>query len=335
MNAENGRLEMETSSTPLGIVLMDDLGDHQTFGVDGVDTLSACNPRDVRPNGIIAGVNMGSPAASGANNAVDVATVVAMIKGIKTPVAAVAGQVIARPVGGDVAQISSVTVNEAGAVAVVTGAEAADAIFLATRGVAGGPPLIPVDSIELFQVRLNTQADAPITVEQIVHTTEFAEAFEIDETGRGDHEENPLRRRAHVRFGRVLPQIHTGPATRRVYIDARTPDYTEISKAADFTPAEESVSSSSSQHYGGVETDDSVSLGQGKFKAKLNNGVSDMILASRKKVRTFRFFPDRDQPEHVVTQGKVATARTFPVASGIAADVTISARRASAEYFIE
>ncbi len=334
MNAENGLLEMETSKTPLGITLMTDLGDHQHFGINGVEILSHIAPSDVRPNGVIAGVDMVSVAASAAVNKVDVAAIVCMIKGVKTPVAAEVDATITRPVG-DVAKINSITIDEDGAVAVVEGADGDDANFSAVRGANGGPPLIPVDSIELAQVKVTTSAAAVITAAQIVHCTEFAESFEADPTGRGDHSETVAARRGHVKFGRVLPLIHTGPATRRIYLDAATPNFSEIARSVDFAPAEESISGSSSQHYGGVDNSDSKSLGSAGFKAKLNDGVSDLILSARGKVRTFRFYPDRDQTPSVITQGKVATARTFPVADNIAADVTIVAAKASADYFID
>ncbi|PLX93460.1 MAG: hypothetical protein C0621_07445 [Desulfuromonas sp.] len=334
MNAENGLLEMETSKTPLGITLMTDLGDHQHFGVANVDTFSHIAPSDVRPNGVIAGVDMVSVAASGGTDKVDTAAIVCMIKGVKTSVAAAVDNAITRPAG-DVAKIISITIDEDGAVAVVEGADGADATFSAVRGAAGGPPLIPVDSIELAQVKVTTSAAAVITADQIVHCTEFAESFEADPTGRGDHSKTVAARRGHVKFGRVLPLIHIGPATRRVYLDAATPNFSEVARSVDFTPAEESISSSSSQHYGGVDNSDSKSLGQAAFKAKLADGVSDLILSARGEVRTFRFFPDRDQTPCIVTQGKVAAARTMPVADHISASVTIAAVKASADYFID
>lgn len=329
-----GELYMETGKTPLGIQLLSDLGDHQTFGLPGVDLWSALALTDVRPNGVIAGVNMGSPAASGANDACDVAAIVCMIMGVKTPVAADTDVTITRPAT-DVAKINSFTVTSAGEIAVVAGLDGLSSAYSLVRGAAGGPPLIPVDSTELFLVKVTDSDPAPITAGQIVHTTEFAEVFTIHETGFGDHSEFSLRRRAHIFMGRELPLIHTGPATRRIYADIAEPQKTLISKTKDFKAAEVSSSITSTQFYDALDAEDSDSLAAGGFSAKLVNGVSDLILASRKKVRTFWFYPDKDQTDHVLTQGKVSAARTWEVGGGTMAAVVIAAKQASVEIFID
>lgn len=329
-----GELYMETGKTPLGIQLLSDLGDHQTYGLTGVDLWSALALTAVRPNGVIAGVNMGSPAASGANDVVDVAAIVCMIKGVKTPVAADLDVAVTRPASA-VAKICTVTVTDAGAIAVVAGADSLSSAFSNVYGAAGGPPLIPVDSSKLFDVRLTDDTPAPILASEIVHNTEFAEVFTIHETGFGDHSEEALRRRAHIFMGRELPLIHTGPATRRIYADIAEPQKTLISYTKDFKAAEVSSSITSTQFYTELDAEDSDSLAAGGFTAKLVNGVSDLILASRKKVRTFWFYQNKDQSDHVLTQGKVSVARTWEVSGRTMAAVVIAAKQASVEIFID
>lgn len=332
MANENALLQMETSSTPLGVQLMTDLGDHQTFGLDGVDLFSAVALTAVRPNGVVAGVNMGSPAASGANDAVDVAAIVCMIKGVKTPVAADTDVPVTRPTINKV-NICAVTVDEDGLIDVVVGTDGDT--FSPVRGTAGGPPLIPVDSTELFLVKLDDDVAVPIKASQIVHTTEFAETFDIDETGRGDHAEFANQRRAHVRFGRVLPLIHTGGTTRRVYIDVAEPNFTDIAEAVDFVPAEETASMQTTSYYRKTSTGVTFSTGEAGFKSKLKDGVSDMVLASRRKTRLFRFYPDMDQSTHLLTIGLVTVARTFPNGGDTVGAVKIAAKAPSVECFID
>lgn len=325
---------METGKTPLGLQLLEDMGDRRTFGLAAAELWAAMALEDVRANGIIAGVNMGTPAASGLVDACDVAAVVAMLLGVSTPVAADSDIIITRPLTA-VAKVNSFTVTDAGVIAVVAGLDSLSAAFSLVRGAPGGPPLIPVDAIELFQVKVTDDSPSVITLAQIVHTTEFAETFQINAIGLGDHSKIATRRRAHVYFGRELPLIHTGPATRRVYAEISEPQKTLVAKTKDFKGAEKTASASTSQFYDEVENDVTYGLGTAGFNTKLVNGVSDMILASRGENRTFWFYPDKDKTDHTLTQGVVTVARTWDVSGSTMGAVAIVAQRETVEIFID
>lgn len=335
--AKNGVIFMEEGSTPQGFTLMEDSGDHQIFDIAGVELYSGDPGAVCRANGITTGRNLLGIADSGANDVVDLAACNAFLNGVDSAIAAEVDLVIARP-GGDVAKIIAITIDPTGAYAAVVGTDGADATFSAVLGAAGGPPAIPVDAIKIGEVRLTTSAAAAISADEIFQNGDLTEraffpTFEIDGTGRGDYAEDSAQRRAHVKFGAALPLIHTGGVPKQVFLDYADPTLTEVSRASDFTPAEESYSVSSEEYYGGVDATESSSLGTAGFSAKLLDGIADAVVAAKGKVRIFRFFPDRGKAANLVTQGRVATVRTFAVGDSKKATVTIAAPKQTVEFF--
>lgn len=335
--AKNGVVQMEEGSTPQGSTLMEDSGDHQTFGIDGVELFSGDPVAVCRPNGILTGRNLIGEADSGNDDVVDVAACTCNLNGVETAVAAAADLAIARPAG-DVAKIVAVIIDSTGVYDTVAGTDGAGAAFSAVVGAAGGPPFIPVDAIKVGEVRLTAAAADVVYAEEIFQNGDLTErsaspTFDVDGTGRGDYAAESAMRRAHVRFSAALPLIHTAGTTKRVYLDYSEPTMAEVSRSSDFTPAEETYSTSASEHYGGVDATESTSLGTASFAAKLNDGVADAVVAAKGTVRIFKFFPDRGKAAHLVTQGRVATARTFAVGDHKKATVTIAATKPTVEFF--
>jgi len=336
--AKNGLLYMEDGATPQGYTLMTDSGDHQHFGIADTDIFAGDYATEVRPNGITTGKDLITVAASGSDDVVDGAALTCWLAGIETAVAAAADLAITRP-GTDVARVCSITVDDSGVYAVVDGVVSLSAAFSAVRGAAGGPPLIPVGSIEVGQVRVTTAAAAPITAAEIFQGGAYTERAisptpEIDPTGRGDWSDTSAAKRAHVKFAAALPAIHTGNTAKRVYLDYAEPVFAEVSRSANFVPAEESYSVATDEHYGGADNTESTSLGQASFTAKLQTGIDDAVIGAKGKIKTFKFWPDKNKTTKIdVTQGRVATARTFEVGGQKRAAVTISAPRASVQYF--
>lgn len=335
--AKNGVIFMEEGSTPQGFTFMEDSGDHQVFGIAGVELFSGDPEAVCRPNGITTGRNLLGVSASAANDVIDMAACNAFVNGADKPVAAEVGLAITRPVG-DVAKVIAVIVDPNGLYGVVEGIDGADANFSAVLDAAGGPPAIPADVSKVGEVRLTTSAAAVISADEIFQNGDLTEraffpTFEVDGTGRGDYAEDSAQRRAHVKFGAPLPLIHAGGTTKKVVLDYADPTLAEVSRSSDFTPAEESYSVSSEEHYGGVDATESSSLGTAGFSAKLLDGVADAVVAAKGKVRIFRFFPDRGKAAHLVTQGRVATARTFAVGDSKKATVVIAAPKATVEFF--
>lgn len=277
----------------------------------------------VRPNGLLTGGAV-TPSAIVANNNIDVAALTCNLAGVVTTVAADADVAITRPATA-VSKVNSITVNSSGAIAVVPGTDGATTAFSETRGAAGGPPLIPVGSIEIAQVRVTSNTAAAITAAEIFATVgahlEMANypLFEINyDTGK-------------VTFLSALDAIHTGPVPKAVYASYAAPIFAAVSLASDFVPPETSHSVSSTQIYGTTLGSTSKSLGQGSFRAFLEDGVTDGLIQQKDQNLWFRFYPDRYKTAHTLQQGKLGISRTFPAADQIQAACTISATKAAQE----
>ena len=319
--AENAKLEYEAGQNAVAMSALTDSGDRIKFN----SAASLWSGRSgyapvVRPNGLLTG---GALSATAVNNQVAVAALTCNLAGVVTAVAA--GNVtITRPAGA-VSKVCSITVNASGALAVVLGTDGATTAFSETRGAAGGPPLIPADSIEIGQVRVTSNTAAPIAAAQLysvvglhVERADFP-LFNIDySTGS-------------ISFLAALPQIHTGPAPKQVFASYASPIFGEVSLASDFVPPETSHSVSSTQIYGTTLGSTSSTLGQGSFTAYLSNGVSDGLVGLKNQTLWFRFYPDRYATSYLLTQGKLGVARTFPAGDNIQAACTISASAAALE----
>jgi hypothetical protein len=254
---------------------------------------------------------------------VNVAALTCNLNGVITTVAG--GELtITRPATA-VARITSLTVNDAGDLAAVAGASSASAAFTETRGANGGPPYIPVGSIEIAQVRVTVDTAAVITPAQIFAVvgthTEMANypLYNIDNTA------------GSVEFLAALPEIHTGDKPKKVFASYSGPIFSEISLASDFTPPETSHSVSSTQIYNTTLGSTSQTLGQGGFTAYLEDGISDALVSEKNELLWFRFYPDRYKTPYLLTQGKLGITRTFPAGDAIQAACTISATQAAIE----
>jgi hypothetical protein len=316
--AENAKLEYEAGQNATAMSALTNSGDSTTF--TSAATLwsgkSGYTPV-VRPNGLLTGGAV-IPAVAAGNNNVDVAALTCNLAGIVTTVVADTDVAITRPATA-VAKVCSITVDSTGAIAVVAGTDGSTTAFSETRAAAGGPPLIPVGSIEIAQVRVTSNTAAVITAAQIYAVVgthvEMANypLFNIDYTA------------GSVEFLSALPAIHTGPVCKKVYASYAAPIFSDISLASDFKPPETTHSVSSTQIYGTTLGSTSQTLGQGSFTAYLDDGVSDALVGQKNELLWFRFYPDRYKTPYMLTQGKLGISRTFPAGDSIQAACTISA----------
>jgi hypothetical protein len=321
MSAENALLQYEGGQQAVAMSALTNSGDATTF----TSAASLWSQRTgfapvVLPNGLISG---GVCTGTATNNQVAVAALSCNLNGVVTSVAG--GNVtITRP-STAVAKVCSITVNASGAHAVVAGADGASTTFSETRGANGGPPLIPVDSIEIAQVRVTSNTAAVITTAQIFAVpglhVERADGplFDIN-YGTGS-----------VVFQSALPLIHTGSVPKAVHASYASPIFASVAKATDFVMPETSYSVTSTQIYGGTIGSTSSTLNQGSFTAYLNNGVTDPLVTLKGQTLWFKFFPDRYQSPYTLAQGKLGITRSFPAGDEIQAACTISAAAAGVE----
>ena len=321
-SAANAKLQYEGGQSFTAMSSLTDSGDHTLF----TSTASLWSKKtgyapDVRPNGLISGGAV-IPAAAGGNNNVDVAALSCYLAGVKSSVSASANVAASR--GATLAsRITSITVTSAGAIAAVAGTEGAS--FSETRAAAGGPPLIPAGSIEVAQVRLASLTAAPVQDSEVfavvgVHQERWDYPLWEENTAEGT-----------ITFNAALPLIHTGNIAKAVYASYAEPIFSDVARSSDFVPPETTNSVSSTQIYGATLGSNSSSLGQGSFTAFMQDGVGDALVGLAGENLWFKFFPDRYAANHLLCQGILGIARTFPAGGNITAKCTISAETAATE----
>lgn len=319
--AENAKLQYEAGQNAVAMTALSNSGDETTFtsaaslwsGKSGYSPV-------VRPNGLLTG---GAVSVNAANDKVTVAALTCNLQGVVTSVAA-GEATITRPASAK-AKVCSVTINSSGAIAVVAGTDSLSTAFSETRAAAGGPPLIPVDSIEIAQVRVTSNTAALVAAAEIYQVVGL-------HTERADFPLWDVNYDAgSVTFLSALPEIHTGVIPKKVYASYASPIFADVALASDFVPPETSHSVTSTQVYGTTLGSTSSTLGQGSFTAYLSNGVSDALVQLKNQTLWFKFFPDRYASPYLLAQGKLGVSRTFPAGDSIQAACTISASAPAVE----
>lgn len=318
--AENAKLEYEAGQNLVSIAALTDSGDHTNF----TSASSLWSNRSgyapvVRPNGLLTG---GAITTHASNNTVNVAALTLNLNGVVTSVSS-GTATITRGVSTDTHNITSITINSSGAITAVSGTDGTS--FTETRGSAGGPPLIAVDSVEIGQVRTTTTSAAVVAATEIYQVV-------------GTHQERadyPLYNVRYedggVEFLSALPLIHTGSVAKAVYASHYSPLFSEVALASDFVPPENSHSVTSTQIYNTTLGSTATTLNQGSFTAYLQDGVTDPLVTLKDESLWFRFYPDRYKSPYLLCQGKLGVGRTFPAGDNIQAACTISATAAASE----
>ncbi len=314
-------IRIESGQTPYPFESLDTT-DNMTFEASFAPWSDAAGFEPVvAPYGLLTGG--GITPNTGTNDSVSVAALTASMAGATGAdadgqVAVSSGTVAITRASVDTHIVNSITVDNTGSLVAVQGDEGTS--FSDTRGAAGGPPLIPVDSIEIGQVRTSSATPADIQSGEIYDTpglhVERSDypVYEVD-YGRGQ-----------VVFAAELPLIHTGDVPKAVYASGATPLFAPIPQAYDWTPAESTYSINSTDTYDGPVGSASSSLGQASFTAVVKDGVTDTIVKSKGENLWVEFRPDRDKslPKQL-TQGIVGISRTFPAGGGsFSASVTVT-----------
>lgn len=307
-------IRYEAGQTAYPFEAMTDGGDHAVFGASFSPISNAAGAEPVvAPYGLLTG---GAITPSATNNVVNVAALTASMAGVSGAdadgVLAVAGNTvtITRPTG-NVAKVNSITVDSTGALAAVAGTDGASTSFSETRGAAGGPPLIPVGSIEIGQVRVTSSTAAAVSANEIY----AVDGLHVE---RSDYPVYSLNyATGEVEFASALPLIHAGNLPKKVYIRGATPLFAPIPNTSDWVPAESTYSISSTSTYDGPVGSASSSLGQASFNAVLKDGITDAFVSKKGQNVWIEFRPDRDKTApRQLTQGILGISRTFPAGGG-------------------
>lgn len=313
--AENAKLQYEAGQNSVSQTALTDSGDATTF----TSSASLWSGRGgfapvVRPNGVLTG---GAITTHATNNTVSIAALTLNLAGVVRSVSA--GSLVATRPTTAVSKVVSLTVDSTGALAAVAGTDGPTTAFSETRAAAGGPPLIPVGSVEIGQVRYTSSIAAAVAAAEIYQVVglhrERADfpLYDIDYSA------------GSVTFLDALPEIHTGVLPKQVWASYASPIFADVALASDFVPPETSHSVASTQVYGTTLGSTSSTLGQGAFTAFLQDGVADALVTLKNEILWFKFFPDRYKTPYLLTQGKLGISRTFPAGDNIQAACTISA----------
>ena len=326
--AENSLLYFENGQSLVPMVALADAGDHKAYNSAAeIWSDEAGFSPVIKPDGVLTGLVV-TPAISGANDKVDLSAGTLNLAGVVTTLTASADNTCLRGADADICRINSITITSAGAVAVVSGV--AHTAFSEERGANGGPPFIPVGSVEIAQVRFSSITAAPVAASEIyaipnrhremanypsILKTEFIR--EQDTTiGLAGVDSQPGLDAATI--PETSPKMFMRNITNRNSLNCPN--------ATDFQPAANSMTTSSQPFYGGVIGEVSTSLKAGKFKAFLDNGISDPILGKEGKKIWFKYFVDRLQTDnYILTQGFLGINVQYPARGSIFADFTINA----------
>lgn len=341
--AKNAKIEFEAGQTVHDFAVMTDSGDHKVFTISGGTIFSGMSgfAPEIRPNGMVSGRNVVSAHAD--NDKVTIAAFTAYSGGTLYTVSATTATITRAAT--DVAQIHSITMTSAGAIAVVEGEDGASAALSTVRGAAGGPPSIPADSVEIAQIRVTGNTSAVISSDEIFQTVGDAcerydyPAWSVNNIGLGQKATVAAKQNAFVEFESAHPTIHGATATdpadsyKKTYIRYYSPTLVEASKAFDFMPIEQTHSVSSTQVYGNRSVgSESISTGQGGFTALLTDGLTDSLKTMQDEIITVKFFSDRNRSPYALTQGSLGIKTTYPVGDQNKAVCTLSSENVTANF---
>lgn len=306
-----------------------DSGDHTLFGASFFPISRVNGNPSVAPYGVLTGLVV--TVDSGTNDSVSVSAGTVMAPGMTG--AAADGKVaisadtatITRGVSTDTHNITSITVNSSGAIAAVSGTDST--AFSETRGAAGGPPFIPVGSIEIAQVRTTSVTAAEVTASEIKavpNSHREMSTFPVYSINYATGD---------ITFSQALPLIHTGGVPKAVYIKGESPEFAALGYAADWQPAQQSHSVSSTDTYDGAIGSSSSSLGQASFAVQGDDGITDLVATLKNTNLWVKYIPNNDASyPYQLTQGLLGISWTSPAGSGkINISCTLSADQATTD----
>lgn len=332
---KNSKVSIETGQTLNDYAVMTDSGDSQIFTMSGGDLWSGKSgfAPIVRPNGITSGRNLLS--AGTTNDTVRVAAHSAFSKGTEQEPTATS-ITVPRPTSGGYYKTISVIMASDGSIDKASGAE--NSSQSEVRNAAGGPPYIPVNDVELGQVRVSSSTSAAITAAELFQVpnqhSEFYDQPNWDENNIGDGESAAVaaQKNAYIKFSSVLPSIHTGGVAKKIFLKYYEPIFAEVSKVLDFKAIEISHSVTSQEYYRGSIASVSETVGQGGFTALLNDALTDAIIGEKNQTITVKHWPDENKNPFSLSQGRIGLDRSWPVAGQNQAEITISGSKQSAEF---
>ena len=330
--AANTQIQYESAQNLKAFAALVDSGDHIVFTpiFDIMSGRSGYEP-DIRPDGIISGIDILS--AGSGNNEVDNIAFTAWLAGALKEVSATTVSVTRASSQTHV--INSIILTGT-TLSAVKGSESTG--FSTTRGAAGGPPYIAVGSIEVGQIKTTSQTPAALTSSEIFQTpgthqerADYPLYRRPQNLGYGVLASSTSRKNAHVEFFSALLVCHTGDLCKGVYVKYYTPTFTTI-ESSGWVPGDKQSSQSYAQRYEkilGYKTDN---LKSASFRAELDDGISDALVALDGEMLIFKFFPDASGSPFMLTMGTLRFVSSFPQMGPISTGCTVIAKLPTARF---
>ncbi len=323
--AEDAKLQIEHGSVFHAFEKGVDSGDQKKFTFTGVVKLFSMLKGQapvVRPEGVRTGLKV-KPAIAGGNDTVDAEAGTAFVGGKDLSISAATDIAITRTPAGDTFQINSIVVDNAGVITAVVGLEGA--AFVLTRGAAGGPPFIPVDSIELAQVKTTSDTSAPILATEI--DLNVKERYDIPSF-------NLLPEEAAVVMLSALDKSHTASVTKGIWVEWYEPVWNDIPEVTNWKPVDFTAESQKNTTYDGVTTFVRKGIGDGSFEVNLKGEAGEIMTQVINGMRWLRFFPDKFKTDHHIVLGFLTYDRDNPPDDFIKASVTVTGSIAAIELAV-
>jgi hypothetical protein len=311
-------LYYEAGRTLVAFEQLTDDGAHKEFMHSSIQYLSnystdtASYGPTVRPDGVRSGGN-GTPGT--ANDTVDVTALNAYLAGVwygtggdSAAVAATTLTITRGTVTTNPYKVNSVTLASSGAFVVVEGSGGTNFTTVDSgRGGAGQPPLIPLKSIECFQVRTTSSTAAVILASEIQSTpgTHREEAANPTPITRFSRETNHALGYCGVSFLEALPLIHTGSVTKGIWMKGYEASFSEWPDVRGFFGTDETGSLASEPFYRRAIGSVDKTLNAGAFEWGVGNPVTDAQLEAIGREVWFKFLPDSLQTAAIIVQGYV------------------------------
>lgn len=322
-SASNAQWNVEAGRVFHDFEVLTDSGDHKIFAAtEGLWSSSTGKGATILVNGARNGFAV-TP-KSGSNDTVTVAAGTLNLNSVLTTVAGADVSSFVRPSGtaGADSIKHSVIVNAAGSLVKQAGTEGT--AFSAVRAAAGGPPLIPVDAVEICQVWLTVTAAAPILASEIFQVP--GEHFERADTPFLADIDNY---RGEVTFVGTLPLIHTGVLPKRTYVRYYTPIYLEIPNANTMQIPGITKTGNSTPVFKRAIGSVSSALGGGSVTVLPEDGVTDFIIAAAELgLLWHEFYPDANATVKHVGQAHIGVTTTYTAENNHSTAVTLTPEKA-------
>lgn len=338
-NAADALIKMELESANEGYTEMTDSGDHIIY-TNSDDLWSKETDPVIRPNGISSGgTALVIPAVSGTNDMVDVVAFTFYVAGVEYTHTAETDVTIARDATANVKTSVCVKAATPTAVDAVAGTDDASAVST-VRGATGGPPSIPLVSIEVAQVWYTSTTPAAVLASEIHQLSQANQQERYNYPmwqspngiGDGNTADDVDKTNAFLLFNAALELSHgatatsSATATKPVWMDYYSPTMVTLGETTDFVASDTSYSiSSTAIHRGLTKGSSDSSLTATTYVVFTEDNITDQAVKRRGKNCIVQYYPDMNKAPYMLSQGKVGVKRNEPVSGASrSVDITIA-----------